>query len=254
MLTANDANGKKIVGYEICPHKTAAYCPACGSDLVLKCGKKVISHFAHKPDSVCSFSTPESYRHLSVKKAIYESLKSDSRVAKLELERYLGEVRPDISGYLNGYRVAIEVQNSDISINTIKKRYQWYSSHGIGMVWVLTSPLPAVLDEYRRDNCVRLKDWQLYLYYTFGKNLFYHIDGSKVKACKFKHWVSYYEGGDQWDDREVELQYTGCLGNKGDYDLLDFTPSWQDFVVNRFGEFPPGWLFLPPDQKSSNGI
>jgi competence protein CoiA len=53
--------------------------------------------------------------HRRCKAEIYDTLLRAPHVKDVKLERYLNEIRPDISAYINGVPVAIEAQISNLS-------------------------------------------------------------------------------------------------------------------------------------------
>jgi competence protein CoiA len=68
---------------------------------------------------------------------IYEALQKVPGVRGAALERSLGISRPDVSVYMNGVLVAIEVQISSLSPETIQPRAIEYARNGIYVLWLL---------------------------------------------------------------------------------------------------------------------
>jgi len=98
MLSAYDSNNGAVLAREAHRDDGPYHCPQCEEELILKQGRVTLAHFAHFPRSDCTYaSEPESAEHLSAKLEIYEALKAQPGVSKLEVERSLKEVRPDIS-------------------------------------------------------------------------------------------------------------------------------------------------------------
>jgi competence protein CoiA len=149
------------------------YCPECNEVVILKAGEKKIHHFAHKAESECQYRTNESIEHLTAKKAIYEYLIRQPNCTKCEMERPLGSVRPDISLYIDGKPVVIEIQNSDISIETIDKRMKEYSKRKIHVIWVLTKYLKE--DE---QGIIRVPTWIQHINNIYRK--LYFCDGHNI--------------------------------------------------------------------------
>lgn len=156
-----------IIAWETTKEAGPFYCPECGEVVILKAGNKKIHHFAHKPESKCIYRTNESIEHLTAKKAIYEYLIRQPNCTKCEMERRLGDVRPDISLYIDNIPVVIEIQNSDISIDTIIKRMTSYTRKSISVIWILTKKLKE-----DSDGRVRPPDWVEYLNLLYGKLYF----------------------------------------------------------------------------------
>lgn len=109
-------------------------CPTCGEELVLKKGKHMVAHFAHKVNITCYQYTynKESVEHLSAKHTIYKALHGKYSV---NMEYYLSEIKqtPDI--IINEKHV-IEFQFSPISLDTLIKRTRGYHSLNLNIIWI----------------------------------------------------------------------------------------------------------------------
>jgi len=112
-------------------------CPECEEEVVLRQGALRINHFAHKAPVTCQYGTGETPEHRRCKMEIYQSLLGQPGVTNLALERSLKTVRPDVSAYINGIPVAIEVQISALSMDTIIHRTKEYERQGIYVLWLL---------------------------------------------------------------------------------------------------------------------
>lgn len=119
-----------------------AICPQCDGVIILKLGEKYRHHAAHKPDALCILTQPETVLHLNTKMYLYRELCRANRLgitqecdgwrsghtarecghgARLdhlwlkdwegvEVERYVGTRKPDITFYRGSVPVAaIEV-------------------------------------------------------------------------------------------------------------------------------------------------
>ena len=67
---------------------------------------------------------------------IYQALLRQPGVKDVALERPLTSVRPDVSATIHGVPVAIEVQISALSMDTIIHRTQEYARKGIYVLWL----------------------------------------------------------------------------------------------------------------------
>lgn len=194
MLSAQNRNGD-ILASEAVKEDGPFTCPMCGSVALLKKGQIKIHHFAHKPPTDCAYGVGESEDHRKAKLDIYEALSKHPGVSKLKLERPLGEVRPDISFYLRGVPVAIEVQISALSLATIDKRTKAYARKGICLLW--TSPLPSALNEW--VDRYSLSFWEKYLHAMYFGKVYYWISGEILLPIRFdNHFIevpsaSWYE-------------------------------------------------------------
>jgi hypothetical protein len=63
-------------------------------------------------------------------------------------ERSLGTVRPDVSARINGIPVAIEVQLSVLSLETIARRTAEYAKKGVYVFWLTQWTLFLDADRY----------------------------------------------------------------------------------------------------------
>src|SRR5436853_7150402 len=95
------------------------FCPECEKEVVLRKGIIRTSHFAHRFSGLCKHGAGETDSHRRCKQAIYQALLRSSHVTKVALERSLKTLRPDLSAYIHGIPVAIEVQLSCLSLETI---------------------------------------------------------------------------------------------------------------------------------------
>ncbi len=59
-------------------------CPECKGIVILKQGRKVIWHFAHKPPTDCRWATGETLAHLQAKKLVRDALVARGLRAEVE--------------------------------------------------------------------------------------------------------------------------------------------------------------------------
>jgi competence protein CoiA len=113
-------------------------CPVCKSEVVLKIGKKRISHFAHRKEAVCAIeSETESSYHLAGKADLYKWLKRQD--IEVQLEPYIQRIRqrPDLLAVYKRKVYAIEYQCSTISEEMFHKRTASYMKAGIQPIWIV---------------------------------------------------------------------------------------------------------------------
>jgi competence protein CoiA len=179
------------------------HCPMCDEAVVLKKGRVKIHHFAHLPPYNCAYGTGETEQHRQVKLAIYRALAKHPEVSKLQVERSLGDVRPDISFYLGKTPIAIEVQVSTLSLDTIDKRTRSYMEKGISLLW--TSPFGSTLwhgEQYSP------KQWEKYLHSLYFGKVYYWIEGEKLLPVHFADYLIHVEASTWYDSYGTE-QYGG---------------------------------------------
>ena len=170
-------------------------CPACESEVILRKGSIRVSHFAHKPPVTCTYGIGESDEHRRCKIAIFTALQTLPNVSKLQLERFLKTVRPDVSCYIGKTPVTIEVQISSLPLEVVIHRTAEYARLGIYLLWV--SPWNPELESERYTPCV----WEKWLHATYFGRVYYWRAASWLTPVHFeKHYLhveekSWYESG-----------------------------------------------------------
>jgi competence protein CoiA len=154
-------------------------CPDCGDEVILKTGRRTVNHFAHVNPLACRYAENESEEHRRCKMEIYGALQRHPNVNNVALERPLGTNRPDVSAYINGVPVAIEVQISSLSLETIMQRTIEYTRKGIYVLWLLqwTPELHA------RRYTPRL--WEKWIHAAYFGRVYYCIEGLTVASYHF---------------------------------------------------------------------
>ena len=137
LFAKRKSDGQTVTAYMESKSNAPFVCLECNEEVVLKTGRFRVNHFAHANPIACKFAEGESETHRRCKIEIYLALKKAAGVEDLALERALGEVRPDVSARINGVPVAIEVQISSLSIETIMRRTIDYYRKGICVLWLL---------------------------------------------------------------------------------------------------------------------
>jgi competence protein CoiA len=77
----------------------------------------------------------ETETHRRCKTEIYEAMCNASHVSKVGLERYLKTVRPDVSALIKDVYVAVEVQISNLPLDTVIHRTNEYTRMRIHLLW-----------------------------------------------------------------------------------------------------------------------
>jgi len=67
---------------------------------------------------------------------IYEGLRRRQHFRQVEIERRMGTVRPDVSGFMGEIPFAIEVQISALTMEQIVYRTSEYAKKGIYVLWL----------------------------------------------------------------------------------------------------------------------
>lgn len=162
MLTASYTTQAGAINAADAPEGHAYSCISCGSPVVLKRGRVRIAHFAHAANVACAATSGETEEHREAKLAIYRGLLADPRASNVQLEYPLNHCRPDVYFERDGVRVAIEVQRSDCTLESIELRTKRYSEQRIAVLWVFVK---------RR---AKLHTWQKYIQTAgFGRCYFW---------------------------------------------------------------------------------
>lgn len=137
MLVAN-LNGARIDA--VTAKRGPEYrCPKCSGIVILKQGRKVIEHFAHKPPTDCSWAVGETQAHLEAKALVRSALVSRGLRAEVEFEvdTMPGDRRADVMVWSpKGRKIAFELQHTSIDLNEIEARASSYSRVGIAQIWI----------------------------------------------------------------------------------------------------------------------
>lgn len=115
------------------------FCPNCKTEVILKQGRIVIHHFAHKPPTDCSWATGETREHLLAKTVIRDAFRARNYQAEYEVEVLsgAGDRRADVLlTNANGQRVAVEVQHTPILYDAIERRTNGYAAAKVPVIWI----------------------------------------------------------------------------------------------------------------------
>jgi competence protein CoiA len=181
MLSAKRKSDGQIVSAYFESKRNAPFaCPECNEEVILKTGRLRVNYFAHANPIACKFATGESDAHRRCKIEIYEALRQMPGVRNAALERRLELVRPDVSAVINGVPVAIEVQISSLSMETIMRRTIEYARDGIYVLWLL--PWTPKLDRERYAPTV----WEKWLHVAYFGRVYYWTSGLSVVPYRFE--------------------------------------------------------------------
>lgn len=212
-----------------------------------------IHHFAHKPPVTCSYGFGETEEHRRCKTEIYEALCDSPLVTKAALERPLGDVRPDISAYIRGVPVAIEVQISTLPLATVIHRTKEYTKRKIALLW-----LAQWSDELENDR-ISPRPWELWFHAAYFGRVYYWKEGSTITPVHLdKHFLHVEEK--TWYNSDGEEQSAGGfyrtskryrtpkLGDNVNL-LTDFQKRFRDEFTCRTFSIPPALLYCDQGQK-----
>ncbi len=231
------------------------FCLECNEEVILKSGPVRVGHFAHLNPNACKLGMGESDEHRRCKLEIFKHLLRQKNVTNVRLERSLGAVRPDVSAIINGVQVAIEVQMSTLSMETIIHRTSQYAEKGIYVLWLLQ--WTPSLDSSRYSP--RL--WEKWVHAAYFGRVYYWVKGLKV-ACY--HFDPHFRRSPKntWHSGASEQITVGAHERKSKryrapirYDVLnlvtDFVPKRREFWKGGKFIVPPARLFIERDGNSS---
>ena len=100
--------------------------------------KNGLQFFRHAPNSMlCNCERGESLQHLRLKYQIYNLFKSHGWEVDVEFYSPDGPMRADVLAWQKDRKIAIEVQWSPISLDSIQDRDKKYTNIGIESYWLL---------------------------------------------------------------------------------------------------------------------
>jgi len=223
------------------------HCPACKNEAVLRKGKLRIPHFSHKPPVTCSYGLGETEVHRRCKTEIYDTFLHAPHVEKVKLERYLKEVRPDISAYINGVPVAIEVQISNLSLDDVIRRTREYTRRGIHLLWL--AEWTSALDDERYSP----RPWERWIHAAYFGRVYYWVGGTLVVPYHFEPFHLRVKES-EWNGRGGKKLSAGGYSRRSmryktpvrgsTLDILrDFGPKEREYWQGRNIEIPRAKLF-----------
>ena len=251
MLSAKrKSDGQTVTAYLESKSNAPFVCLECNEEVLLKTGRRRVNHFAHANPIACRFAAGESHAHRRCKMEIYVALQREPGVRNAALERPLGLVRPDVFAHINGVPVAIEVQISSLSLETIQRRTIEYAWNGIYVLWLLQWT-PAL--EARRYS-PRL--WEKWIHAAYFGRVYYWLEGLNVasyhfdpnhKAVPKASWYS--EKGRKMTgggySRRSKRYRTAVRGRTFNL-AADFVPRDRDWWEGHGFTIPAAKLFMVP--------
>ena len=229
-------------------------CPDCGDEVILKTGRRTVNHFAHANPIACKFAEGESDGHRRCKIEIFLALKKQPHVRNVALECPLGTNRPDVSAEINGVPVAIEVQISSLSLETITQRTMEYARKGFYVLWLLqwTPKLDA------RRYTPRL--WEKWIHAAYFGRVYYWTQGLNVVSYHFdphfksvpkKSWYSpkgkkITAGGFSRRSKRYRTPIRGRTFNLA----TDFGPRNRDWWEGKDITIPAAKLYIDRQRNS----
>lgn len=117
----------------------AFVCPSCKRPVILKRGRIVIAHFAHKPPTDCSWAKGETKAHLEAKKLFRDTLAGRGLRAEVEfvVPALPNDRRADVMVWSpKGAQLAIELQHTSLNLEAIERRAFSYAGADMAQIWI----------------------------------------------------------------------------------------------------------------------
>lgn len=158
MFVSEDEQGQRVVLQD---HEQAVAlqrtgqsfrCPNCHGALLIKNGKQLPAHFAHR-NNACVASEPESATHMRGKKLLARIGRAAGWQADFEV--YLPKIKQRVDVLLTRgeQQVALEFQCSPLSVDRLYERTAGYREIGLPVRWILG---PRYLDYQAATKFARL--------------------------------------------------------------------------------------------------
>ncbi|TCQ02682.1 competence protein CoiA-like protein [Rhizobium sp. PP-F2F-G36] len=157
-------------------------CPKCAREVMLKKGRIVVHHFAHKPPTDCTWASGETQAHLASKIALRDAYRRRGYQANYEVEVLSsgGDRRADVvvTAPNQRDRFAIEIQHQPILFDAIEHRTQAYIAAGIPIMWIgiLTDKMRESADTTAGGLIIRkytIRPWEKWAQAFCFKELWY---------------------------------------------------------------------------------
>jgi competence protein CoiA len=223
-------------------------CADCSDEVILKTGRRTVNHFAHVNPLACRYAEGESETHRRCKIEIFKALRETPGVSDVVLERPLGTNRSDVSANINRVSVAIEIQISSLSVETIMSRTIDYYRKGIYVLWLL--PWTPKLDGKRYAPAV----WEKWIHAAYFGRVYYWLKGLEVVSYHFepsiksiprKSW--YAEDGKKMTvggySRRLKRQRTAVRGRTLNL-VADFVPKERFWWEGNGVKVPDAKLYM----------
>ena len=251
MLSAKrKSDGEVVAAYFESKRNAPFLCLDCNEEVVLKIGRRNVNHFAHANPLACKYAEGESEAHRLCKMEIYEALKREPNVSDVVLERPLGPIRPDVSAYINGVKVGIEVQISSLSVETIMRRTIDYHRKGIYVLWLLQWTPKLDAERYTPrlwEKWIHAAYFGRVYYWTHDLQVVsYHFD-PKHKTIPKKTWYS--EDGKKVSAGGYSVRFKRhrkAIRGRTLNLARDFAPRMREWWEGGGVKVPDAKLFMQP--------
>lgn len=205
MLVAQQPSGARVEAARDLA-ADAYTCPLCVGEVILKRGRVKVPHFAHAPGATCDWAG-ESLRHHLAKRVLADRFRSLGYSVELEEPHLRVDRRVDVAVTVpTGHRVAVEVQDSAIGVEEMKRRNRADLHSGFfATAWVFTSSRAARLLSAREGHEVRIPNEIRWIHNRYGQGVFVIDENAeRMWRCHFGGVVRVGESH-EWYTEDGEL-------------------------------------------------
>ncbi|HEX2547819.1 MAG TPA: competence protein CoiA family protein [Ramlibacter sp.] len=186
---ARSAPTRELVSaYLARPQDGPFHCPLCNAQAILRKGAERVDHFAHDaPRRPAPGGESDLHRHC--KQQVCAALAASHPEGRWDIERTIparpergiAKLRPDASGRIGPWRVAVEVQASSLDAATITARTAAYAARGIHVLWIVPLPDEPI------DPLMRPRRFERCLQRLYGGRTYYWWPGLQARVLPVHH-------------------------------------------------------------------
>ncbi|MFX1314662.1 MAG: competence protein CoiA family protein [Promethearchaeota archaeon] len=183
-------------------------------------------------------SSSESWHHKAIKFLLCKNIsEKDKNVIEQSLEKYFNNRRADIYFKLHsGQEIAVEVQNSKISVKEIIRRTEDYNKKGIYVLWILNGKGHSVVSpKFPKDEkCIRISTTELFLHRIYAGRVYYvNLNITKQKVAIYPPFALHFSYSSKKKYQQMfHTKYYNYFIKNANYSLI---PSWNLLCVNYNG-------------------
>lgn len=227
------------------------YCPDSFEELIVrKCVDKR-DHFAFKGKLSPIYKSHETKLHDKCKEEICTILQNEfpygnwavERLIPENKEKGLNKLTPDISGRINNKPIAIEIQNSTLTLDKILKRVDGYSKRGVSILWIVP------LKEELGDEIFRPRLFERYLHSVYYGKIYYWLSGYGTEVIPV-----HFDRADRWIEESHWFEADGTERTEGGYNKTYktiFKPNYGQKVDLKNFECFKRDKFIPENESKS---
>lgn len=188
MLTAIRLQDKaKVIARAVKKTDAPFCCPSCSRGVILNKGMVRVHHFKHESNVSCPRGTGESEAHFQCKTAIFDALAASPTVSDVELEKSIGNNIADVFAIIRGAKVAIEVQKSVLSPQSIAARTASYEREGIFVLWIGLPKGAPIGNKYAP------KAWEKWCHAAYMGRVYFWESGAQLRSYHFDSYAEHRE-------------------------------------------------------------